>query len=257
MTIHIPTILLMIIAACGTLTFSVGWVTREKEEKELLLWTIGLALQTLVYVLFFLRGQTPDLISVLLANTALSASLSFFISAIGVFQQHRLQRIQLFAPPIILTVVFSFLMHSIDARIIVSGLIFCIQCLFALFTLLNRQHNISGRGKYLLASGLMIIIGVLVMRVLTVVFMPDDISSMLHQTPIQVLTFLATFISLILMSNGFVLMIKERADECIRLMAMKDRLTGIWNRVRLEEDAQQEIARLERYGHQGEIVNVL
>lgn len=36
------------------------------------------------------------------------------------------------------------------------------------------------------ASGLMIIIGVLAMRVLTVVFMPDNISSMLHQTPIQV-----------------------------------------------------------------------
>jgi len=30
---------------------------------------------------------------------------------------------------------------------------------------------------------------------------------------------------------------------------MKDRLTGIWNRVRLEEEAPQEIARLERYGH--------
>ena len=51
------------------------------------------------------------------------------------------------------------------------------------------------------------------------------------------------------MSNGIVLMIKERADERIRLMAMKDRLTGIWNRIRLEEAAQQEIARLERYGH--------
>lgn len=58
MTIHIPTLYLMIIAACGTLTLSVGWVTRVKEEKELLLWTIGLGLQTLVYVLFFLRAGT-------------------------------------------------------------------------------------------------------------------------------------------------------------------------------------------------------
>ena len=58
------------------------------------------------------------------------------------------------------------------------------------------------------------------------------------------------------MTIGFVLMIKERADECIRLIAMKDRLTGIWNRVRLEEDAQQEIARLERYGHPASIIMV-
>lgn len=56
----------------------------------------------------FLRGQTPELISVLLANTALSASLSFFVAAIGEFQQHSLQRKLLFAPPIILAVVSVF-----------------------------------------------------------------------------------------------------------------------------------------------------
>ncbi len=40
MIIHIPTMFLMIIAACGTLTLSVGLVARPKDEKELWLWTI-------------------------------------------------------------------------------------------------------------------------------------------------------------------------------------------------------------------------
>ncbi len=249
MTIHIPTMFLMIIAACGTLTISVGWVTRSKDEKELLLWTVGLALQTITFSLFFLRGQTPEFISVLLGNTALSASLSFFCASIGQFKQLRLPRILLWGPPLVLSLIFSFLMNNIGARIIVSCLLFSTQCFFALFTLLNRQSKVIGSGQYLLAGGLAITICVLAMRILSVVFAPGDIISMLHQTPIQVLTFMATFITLILMSNGIVLMIKERADERIRLMAMKDRLTGIWNRIRLEEAAQQEIARLERYGH--------
>lgn len=249
MTIHIPTMFLMIIAACGTLAISVGWVTRSKDEKELWLWTVGLALQTITFLLFFLRDQTPAFISVLLGNTALSASLSFFCAAIGEFKQLRLPRILLWGPPLVLALIFSFLMNNIGARIIVSGLLSSTQCIFALLTLLNRQSKVIGRGQYLLAGGLVITIFVLVMRILSVVFAPSDIISMLHQSPIQVLTFMATFISLILISNGFVLMIKERADERIRLMAMKDRLTGIWNRIRLEEAAQQEIARLERYGH--------
>ncbi len=203
----------------------------------------------MAFSLFFFRGQTSEFISIVLGNTAVSAGLSFFCAAIGVFQQHRLPRKLLLGPPLILALILSFLMNDIGSRIIVSGLLFSTQCVFALFTLINRQSKVIGRGQYLLAGGLVITIFVLVMRILSVIFAPSDISSMLHQTPIQVLTFMATFITLILMSNGFVLMIKERADEQIRLMAMKDRLTGIWNRIRLEEAAQQEIARLERYGH--------
>lgn len=176
------------------------------------------------------------------ANTALSASLSFFLAAIGEFQQHRQPRIMFWGPPPALAIIFSFLMDNIGARIIVSGFIFNAQCIFALLILLNRRYKVNGRGKHLLASGLVITIGMLVMRMLSTIFAPGDITSMLNQTPIQVLIFMATFITLILMSNGFVLMIKERADERLWLMAMKDRLTGIWNRVRIEEAAQQEIS---------------
>ncbi len=252
MTIHIPTIFLMIIATSGTLGLSVGWVTRAKKDKELLLWTVGLLLQTLVYVLFFLRDQTPALISVIFANMALSASYSFFLAAIVEFQQRNLPRLLYFAPPIFLGVLFCFMMDSISTRIMVSGLIFGSQCVLILFALL--KYNVIGKGKYLMTSGILVLIGVLAIRVSNALYNPDDITSMLHQTPTQVLTFFSVFISLILTSNGFVLMIKERADECILMMAMKDRLTGTWNRVRLEEEVQKEIDRSERYGHPASLI---
>jgi len=242
----------MIIATSGALGFSVGWVTRVKEDKELWLWTVGLLLQTLVYILFFLRDQTPSLISVILANTALSASYSFFLAAIMEFHQRTLSWFWYFSPPLILGVAFSFMMDSISSRIMVSGLIYASQCMFILFALL--KYKVIGRGKYLMVGSMMMVIGVLAIRVTNAVFKPDDITSMLHQTPTQVLTFFIVFISLILSSNGFVLMIKERADECILMIAMKDRLTGIWNRVRLEEEIQKEIERSERYGHPASLI---
>ncbi|MFB2683603.1 diguanylate cyclase [Shewanella mangrovisoli] len=249
MTIHIPTVFLMIITVSGTLALSVGWVTRAKQDRELLLWTVGLFLQTLTYVLFFFRDDIPSLISVLLANIILSASYSFFLAAIGAFQERRISRKWIFAPPLLLGVIFCFLMDNISARIIVSGVIFATQSFYILLMLLDRQHKIVGRGKYLMVIGLTVTIIVLAIRVASVIFNPDAITSMLHQTPSQVLTFLGVFITLILMTNGFVMMNKERADYHFRMIAMTDRLTGIWNRVRLEDQALLELAKFERFGH--------
>lgn len=249
MSIHIPTVFFMIITLSGALALSVGWVTRAKEDRELLLWTIGLLLQTLGYILFFFRDQIPNLISVLLANIVLSASHSFFLAAIVSFQERRLPLIWFFAPPLILGVIFCFLMDSISARIIVSGLIFATQSYYILLSLLNRQHKIVGRGKYLIALGLSLAMIILAIRVVSVISDPDSITSILYQTPSQVLTFLGLFVTLILMTNGFVMMNKERADYRIRMIAMTDRLTGIWNRVRLEEEVKLEIAKYDRYGH--------
>lgn len=249
MATHIPTMFLMIIAAGATLAFSVGWVARAKDQEGLHTWTMALAVHTLAFVLFALRGQIPDLFSVLAGNTALSISYSLFLSAITQFQQRRVSSALLWVPPLVVALAFSFLMSDIAARIIVGGVIYVAQILIVLFNLLNRENDVTGRGKHLMVCGLFIMIATMLMRIVTTLIAPEDISSIMRETPVQSLTFLATFITLILVSNGFVLMIKERADERIRLMAMKDRLTGIWNRIRLEEAAQLEIAMLERYGH--------
>lgn len=249
MATHIPTMFLMVIAASGTLAFSVGWVARANDKEGLHRWTAALSVHTLVFVLFALRGQIPDFFSVLVANVALSVSYSLFLSAITQFQQRRVAPALLWAPPLAIAFAFSFLMSDISARIIVGGSIYVTQIVVVLFTLLRRESAVAGRGKHLMASGLFIMIATLLMRIVTTFIAPDSISNIMRETPVQSLTFMATFITLILVSNGFVLMTKERADERIRLMAMKDRLTGIWNRIRLEEAAHQEMARLERYGH--------
>ena len=164
MIIDIPTMFMMIIATSVTLTCSVGWVTRAKDEKELQLWTLGLALQTLVFTLFFLRNQIHDFFSVLVANAALSASLSCFLAAVVVFQQRRLSRLWFYAPPLLLATTFSFFMDDIGARIMICGAICSVQCLVVLITLLDRRVVVSGRGKYLIASGLSLSIAVLTLR---------------------------------------------------------------------------------------------
>ncbi len=254
MIVHIPTIFLIIIATAGTLTLAVASVTRVKEQKELLFWAIGLALHTLAYILLFLRGHLSPFIYVLMANGVLSASYSSFCAAIGEFLHRRLSKVLLVGPTVALVISFYFLMDDLNARIIISGLIFSGHCFLALTILLRCKEAIVGRGKYLLTAGLMLTIGVLLIRIVNVAINPNAVSEMFSQTPMQIMTFIAAFLSLILMSNGFVLMSKERADEHIMQMARTDQLTGVWNRFRLEEDVPQEIARLKRYGQPASLI---
>jgi len=256
MNAHIPTMFMMIIAASGTLALSVGWVARARDEDGLQLWTVALVLQTLVFSLFSLRNQIPDFFSILVANTLLSLSYSLLFAAIARFQQRHVSRLLLWGPPIVLVVALKLLMNEIGARIIAAGMVFITQYLVIFFSLLNGKYRVSGRGKYLLLVGFSIMISVMFIRTMSVIFALDSIASMLSSTPIQIVTYAMAFVTLILISIGFVLMVKERADERIRFVAMTDRLTGAWNRIRLEETAQQEIARFERYGRPVSLIMV-
>ncbi len=256
MDIHIPTMLVMLSVAGMTLAVSVGWVARRVDDDGLLLWTGALVLHSATYTLFVLRGQIPDLLSILFANTLLSCSYAVFLMAIGQFQQRTIPRILLWGPPLVLACIFSFLMENITARFIVGGLIYAGQILLVLIALMSRRYAIAGRGKHLMFFGLIIVIVVLLIRVQDAMFGSSGTLSLMAETPIQILTFAVAFIALVMVSNGFVLMTKERADQRTRLLAMKDRLTGAWNRMHIEEQAKQEMARLQRYGYAVSLIMV-
>ena len=246
---HVPTLLLIIVITSATLAIAVGWVARLDDQDGLKKWTGALILHTLVFALFSLRDKVPDFLSILLANIALSCTYALLLAAIGQFQQRRIAPALLWGPPLLTACFFALSLSNISARIIGGGLIFAGQILSVLFALTNRQYPIHGRGKHLMIGGFIMMIGVIFIRILGEALSAEGTQSIVRTTPIQILTFLSAFVTLILTSNGFVLMTKERADERSHLLARKDRLTGVWNRIQLEEATQQEMSRLERYGH--------
>ena len=82
MQAHVPTMFMMLIAVSGALAIAVGALARRGERDGLTLWAIGLGLHTLVYVLFSLRGQVSDLLSIVVANTLLSTAMALLNEAI-------------------------------------------------------------------------------------------------------------------------------------------------------------------------------
>ena len=249
MQAHMPTLLMMLITASATLTFSVGWVARREAKDGLSLWAWGLALNTLALVLLGLRGIIPDVFSIIVANTAISGAYALFLAALLQLQGRGISALWFWIPPLSIVGTFPLFMSDVHARIIISGVVFCAQHVMILCLMMAPVHVIKGRGKHLLICAFAIMILTIGYRTMAIAFGTVVIVNITQSTMAQVLLFVASFVALVLGSNGFVLMAKEHADERFRLLANKDTLTGAWNRAYMQEMAWQEMSRQNRYGH--------
>lgn len=248
MQVHAPTVLLMLIIVCATLTISVGWVTRRRARDGLGFWAGGLALNTVAITLIVLRGVVPDFVSIAVSNTAISVAYVLFLMAVLQLQKRRVFRPWVWLPPLIILSTFSFLLSQTKARLLTIGVVFCIQYLLVLHAALSRRFSVKGRGKHLFALALVMMIAVLGIRTLAVALGVIDAVEVAQNQTVQIIFFVASLVSLIFASNGFLLMAKESSDEQVSLLARKDVLTEVWNRAHIEDMANQEIERFRRYG---------
>ena len=240
---------LAIILVGAVLALSVGAVADRKQPDGMHYWAAGLGLHTLAYVLFSVRGQVTDLISIVLANSFLSCALAFFMEGLYAFYRSRPPRRLIWLPVAVVFLTFLALLDQLNARIAVGCFIFMVQCCMALMFMWQKRRQTAGRGQYFLASGIAVMTALLLLRVAGVI--SGATAAMLSPTQsslIQTLTFLGGLASLLLLGIGFVLMSKERADQLNQVLATRDDLTGIANRRRFNEALAIEWARANRTG---------
>lgn len=118
----------------------------------------------------------------------------------------------------------------------------------------KAQHEMNGRN--LILFSLFIVSISTVSRTIVALLRPEDISRIFQNSSVQAATYVTALATIILISNGFIMMAKERSDEQFRTVAMKDKLTGCWNRIKIEETSAQEIERLRRYGNQVSLIMI-
>ncbi len=245
----VPTMFLAIILVGAVLALSVGAVADRRQRDGMPLWAVGLALHTLAYVLFSLRGQISDFVSIVLANTFLSCAVATFTEGLYAFYQSRPPRKLIWLPVILVLLVFSLLLDQLVMRIIVGSLVFIAQCLLALSLMWRQWRQTAGRGKYFLSSGMAVMTALLTLRAAGAATGAAAAMLSLSQSNLmQTLTFLGALTSLLLLAIGFVLMSKERSDQLNQIMATQDDLTGLANRRRLNEVLASEWARASRSG---------
>ncbi|CAH2603526.1 Diguanylate cyclase [Rhodovastum atsumiense] len=244
----IPTMLGAIILTSLALAVSLGWTARDNRD-GLRTWTQALCLTAGGCLMHALRGTIPDWAPILLGNALLSLSLSLGLRAACRFHGVQENPWAAFLPPCILVVGLALLMDDFRYRVVLASLVNLVQVGLIARQLLLGRYDFPTRGRnMLLASGAFDIL-LAVGRCWGAIFLPHDFQTFFQPSPLQLAAYFSAFLLLIMATNGFMMMAKDRSDARLRQLAMRDRLTGCWNRVRIEEAAGQEMDRLRRYAH--------
>ncbi len=209
-------------------------------------WAAAILLEMLVWIVADSRGTFPDLITIVAAHGLQAASYAMMLAAIYEFQQRRAPGWKYVVPVVITLVMAAILAGDIRGRFIWGSLIFFIQLLFIARALLSGQDARAGRAWRLLFGGAVMLMVVMSLRMLTALAGHGEIAQITNHValqPVQLMAFIAVMAASLLGSIGFVLMVKERSDREIMLLAMTDSLTQIPNRRALMEQAEHALAR--------------
>lgn len=245
---HVPTLFLMLIVINITLTLSVGLVARAQLRDGMAFWAAGLACNTGAYVLFVLRGQVSDLLSIVLANVLVACVFALFTEGLFQFQKRQPRRWLIWLPVLLTGLVFAALIPWQAARVLVGATVFSAQSAAIVASLLQRRKTTVGVGQHFMAVGfLMMIVGFAVQGVGTLL-RADEVTSITTPHVAQTVTFLVAAISVVVVSLGLVVMTKEQADARNQSLAMRDELTGLINRRSLLESLAQQLSMAKRHG---------
>lgn len=215
MVLHTPTMLLVIMVVSAVMGLTIA-VIAHRRHRDLLLWSCALILHGLGYALYGLRGQIPDVVSIVVANAALSVAFALFGEGLFRFQSRKPPRWLLWLPVPLSVLGFSVLLHDQRLRFIMAGLLYSVQSLFILTPLWQRRRVTPGRGQYILAAGVALVLGVMLCRVLSLFMGSVQITSVHDSNVAQSYTFMASLVGLLMLAVGLVLMNQEHAELALQ-----------------------------------------
>lgn len=240
---HVPTMLVMVIASFVMMAVAMAVVAWGRRHDGLLQWSVALLVNAVGHTLLLLRGQIPDVISIVGANGMLSGSLALLLAAIFQFQGRSARWMLFLVPPVMLVCLIALLADDFTERVALVGTVLGLQSLWAAGAIVRYRRSTVGRGQWLVVAGLAAEAAVLLSRAFGAMLDLEAARSILDSSAVQTLTFLTTFSVVLVSSLGFIFMLRDRADENNRVMAARDPLTGVANRRSLVASLDRDVAR--------------
>lgn len=240
---HVPTMLVMVIASFVMMAVAMAVVAWGRRHDGLLHWSVALLVNAVGHTLLLLRGQIPDVISIVGANGMLSGSLALLLAAIFQFQGRSARWMLLLLPPVLVVCLIALLADDFTERVALVGTVLGLQSLWAAGAIVRYRRSTVGRGQWLVVVGLGAEAVVLLSRAFGAMVHTEAADGILDSSAVQTLTFLTTFSVVLVSSLGFIFMLRDRADENNRVMAARDPLTGVANRRSLVASLDRDVAR--------------
>jgi diguanylate cyclase (GGDEF)-like protein len=251
MDFHIPTAMQLTATMTMIIGLALALTVRGYPlvlQEPMRLWVRGLLIQPFSFVLFSMRGQAPDWLSIVVANTLLSISFAHLIQALRLYNQQA----DLLKPMVALVFataigesVLTWTWPSLHGRIVLISLIIVVLSTFGVDAIYRKREKIT-RPEHMVAT--MLLAGIVIMFV-RIFKMPDmGMLSLTESTPMQGIVFTYASLMPVIATSGFLLMCGERLNENLTRLAMIDPLTGVLNRRTMTEQANQAIASSKRHG---------
>jgi diguanylate cyclase (GGDEF)-like protein len=242
LNMDIPTLFIVNIALGFTLALCV-LVVAIGRNKQLYPWAIAFGIHGLSYILISLRGQIPDLFSIILANLLISSMLAIFTEGIYRLGERHPPRLLIWWPAALTVISFWFLIDDFESRVIIGAAFSVYQTGFLMWSIAQDFHEKSGQGKWIIVIAATISTAMFVFRAGVVVMGDNLLLAINSSSPMQSITFIGSMIGLIMFAIGLLVAYMERAEQAVLSLALFDPLTQLGNRRVLEKELNHAMSR--------------
>tara|TARA_R110001592_G_scaffold124884_5_gene334065 strand:+ start:226 stop:1410 length:1185 start_codon:yes stop_codon:yes gene_type:complete len=203
-------------------------------DRQLLVWSLIFGLHAASYGLLALRGQIPDFISIVIANTFISAMLALYVEGICRFDSVRPRRWPYWLPVVATFLSYWVFIEDFDTRVALGSVLYASQTSYLFYIVVRVFRQREGQGRWIMLGAASIATGMLVFRVLVTLFGDPDVVSGSGTSLVPLTTSLAAIAVLIMFAFGLIVVFKERAEQANLELALLDPLTSLGNRRVLE-----------------------
>ena len=215
--LHPPTMFSLTVAVSLSLAALLAWIGAGR-HRELMLWAAALALNSITFLLYALRGQVSDLLSVVLANALLMLASVLLCEGLHHFRGTRPPRLLLWSPVGLTVLLFPMLLDTFVPRLLLGTLMGLFMGACALLALRPVPPAIlrHSRGRRVFALGILLtMLGYLLFGGYALL-RPEDVQSITAPGPIQGLSFATALLSCLLQTLGALVMLAERSEATLR-----------------------------------------
>jgi PAS domain S-box-containing protein len=213
-TLHIPTIFLMIMVASAAMAVSLA-VIGYQGHRSLWVWSLAQLTNVLAYAFFALRDQIPDVLSIVVANVSIAATVGLLAVGLFRFQQRKVPGWVVPLPVAVVGVGFLFFLDNFKARLLLGGVVFLAQLLHVLFVLFQGRHESPGKGKFIFGFPVALFAASMLSRVVGAFVGVDTPASLTDPTLVTTVTFMAVVLLSNLTAVGGLMMVQERAERAL------------------------------------------
>tara|TARA_R110002049_G_scaffold190751_1_gene359436 strand:+ start:706 stop:1890 length:1185 start_codon:yes stop_codon:yes gene_type:complete len=203
-------------------------------DRQLLVWSLIFGLHAASYGLIALRGEIPDFISIVVANTFVSAMLALYVEGIYRFELVRPRRWPYWLPVFATFVVYWVFIDNYDVRVALGSVFYASQTAYLLYVVIRVFKGREGQGRFIMMGAASFATAMLVFRLLVSIFADPNVVAGSGTSLVPLTTSLGAIAVLIMFAFGLIVVFKEKAEQENLELALRDPLTSLGNRRMLE-----------------------